>query len=780
MLNKQEQEEYNMEKIIVNPEEVRGYGNIISPKKLDDYAGYHNELNMSTETVDGEEISVINTKLKREELYFQTCPARSAVVFGTYFVAQLKDKNGKPLGNKNIDLYVDNVKTLSKNTNSAGKAEFVVQFQDIGRKSLHLLGNGVNSSKYFIDVVDANNIVFTGDKTRVWGSETVHFHTQITTNPNGHISNVPVYCLVRDKKGAVLQSGTKWTNNNGMIDWEYTTPSESAIDGYYRCSVKCGNKYKELIILEKLELWVDATMDQNHCSLTIPAPNPQIPPVQNGNILVSSPNYPSNLYWSLLNGSFMNKKISFKVINPGTGFCARITDENTDFDIIYDNTTHKIRVHGTTYDCNVQANDVFEIITYADKVRVIQKRNNTSLFNEIKNIILDAPTIFGFVNPISNFNGCYVNNIIAECYSVANEPSSVNITSNKNVVIKNNQIILTTTVTKNNAPATGEAVSFYANNTKIGNGTTNNNGLATCNYTPPTEGVLNISAEVNNVRSNIVNVRVKKDNIPFNIIISTPSSVFELDEHISPVAHVIDSEGDSCSGASVQFHMSLNNLDYVPLGWEVTTDNDGFCESPQFFSANTGMILYFKATCNNKTSNVIKVYIKQLNKVFYSACNNENNPISDMIYQSGALLSIADGGLKITTNNSSEVKVNCPILLEAGEDVQYEMDYVGGSGTNVLSISLNKANNVALTWMGYYPSLTTKWRINGNEPVNAPVLKNGDHIKLIYMDGKASFYCNNVLIGEYTLPTQADFYCGFFTVSSRVQIVKNIKISKLL
>ena len=308
-----------MEKIIVNPEGVRGYGNIISPKKLNDYASYHNELNMSTETINGEELSVINTKLKREELTFYTFPVRSTLIFGTYFVALLKDKNGNPLGNRNVDLYVDNVKTLSKNTNGAGKAEFVVQFQDIGRKSLHLVGNGVNSSKYFIDIVDANNIVFTGDKTRVWGSETVHFHTQITTNPTGHVSNVPVYCVVRDKKGAVLQSGTKWTNNTGVIDWKYTTPSESAIDGYYRCSVKCGNKYKELIILEKLEMWVDATMDQNHCSLTIPVPTPQIPPFQNGNILVSSPNYPSNLYWSLLNGSFMNKKISFKVVNPGTG-----------------------------------------------------------------------------------------------------------------------------------------------------------------------------------------------------------------------------------------------------------------------------------------------------------------------------------------------------------------------------------------------------------------------------------------------------------------------------
>ena len=53
-----------MEKIIVNPGKVRGYGNIISPKKLDDYAGYHNELNMSTETVDGEELSVINPRAR--------------------------------------------------------------------------------------------------------------------------------------------------------------------------------------------------------------------------------------------------------------------------------------------------------------------------------------------------------------------------------------------------------------------------------------------------------------------------------------------------------------------------------------------------------------------------------------------------------------------------------------------------------------------------------------------------------------------------------------------
>ena len=43
-----------VEKITINPENVRGYGNIVSPKLLRDFATYETELSQETDTVNGE------------------------------------------------------------------------------------------------------------------------------------------------------------------------------------------------------------------------------------------------------------------------------------------------------------------------------------------------------------------------------------------------------------------------------------------------------------------------------------------------------------------------------------------------------------------------------------------------------------------------------------------------------------------------------------------------------------------------------------------------------
>ena len=47
-----------MEKIIVNPLEIRGLGDIISPKSRSDFNKYNSKITESTDVVDGQEMPV--------------------------------------------------------------------------------------------------------------------------------------------------------------------------------------------------------------------------------------------------------------------------------------------------------------------------------------------------------------------------------------------------------------------------------------------------------------------------------------------------------------------------------------------------------------------------------------------------------------------------------------------------------------------------------------------------------------------------------------------------
>lgn len=174
------------------------------------------------------------------------------------------------------------------------------------------------------------------------------------------------------------------------------------------------------------------------------------------------------------------------------------------------------------------------------------------------------------------------NNISSNSVSVSIDewtPSSIVLSCNKEYVVKNNPVILTATVKDGkNHGMNNQTVSFKVNNTKVGESTTNSNGVATYTYTPSSSGTITLSADVSEISSNNVSLRVKNNNNTYNVnAVASPNPAL-VGEDIFTIITVTDADGDPVPNRKVL-------TSGVELG---TTDSDGVFELPSMGFNNVG------------------------------------------------------------------------------------------------------------------------------------------------------------------------------------------------
>ena len=92
-----------VEKIIVNPEEIRGLGNIVSPHSIEDYELYNSTLEESTDTVYG---STSNVFIMECEPHISLTATNPYLLSGetTDLVVSLVDAFGSPVSGKTVTL----------------------------------------------------------------------------------------------------------------------------------------------------------------------------------------------------------------------------------------------------------------------------------------------------------------------------------------------------------------------------------------------------------------------------------------------------------------------------------------------------------------------------------------------------------------------------------------------------------------------------------------------------------------------------------------------------
>ncbi len=177
-----------MDKVIVNPSEVRGLGDIVSPKSLSDYIG-------------GEVSSVGDGVFELEYLdgsfLTLTVPATISGDDTSFSVsATLKDSSDTAISSATV--YCDvNGTVLTGTTNSNGVVSFTVNTDGSSRYDVKVYYTGTSTvagtvRQCIVRVSDAEltEIGLVTDKSVIQSGDTVHFISQVTGT--GDLSGVTV------------------------------------------------------------------------------------------------------------------------------------------------------------------------------------------------------------------------------------------------------------------------------------------------------------------------------------------------------------------------------------------------------------------------------------------------------------------------------------------------------------------------------------------------------------------------------------------------------------
>ena len=107
-----------VEKIIVNPEKVRGLGDIVSPKTANDFELYNSEISVEEDTVYGSTMNVF--LLEPQKIQTSITESSLDTDFALDWSVILKDENNTSLVGKTVKFYLDNVLKATKTTTNMG------------------------------------------------------------------------------------------------------------------------------------------------------------------------------------------------------------------------------------------------------------------------------------------------------------------------------------------------------------------------------------------------------------------------------------------------------------------------------------------------------------------------------------------------------------------------------------------------------------------------------------------------------------------------------------
>ena len=125
-----------MDKIIVNPLDVRGLGNIVSPKTISDFGVLNSTISSSTDTVNNESMTVYTTGYRQGEhltLSFTGFHIFTETLYSFPVIATLYDSYDDVMINKALTCTVDGTDTVwTGRTNSKGQVTFNIPVTDEG------------------------------------------------------------------------------------------------------------------------------------------------------------------------------------------------------------------------------------------------------------------------------------------------------------------------------------------------------------------------------------------------------------------------------------------------------------------------------------------------------------------------------------------------------------------------------------------------------------------------------------------------------------------------
>ena len=155
-----------VEKIIINPTEIRAYGNIIGAKSSTDYDTYISTIRQTTETVHGEDTIVMEIEYDDTPRSITTlnllCSVEDECLVGETIVlnCSVADK----VAGETISFYNGNTLLGTSGTNVHGVATYRHKMLTAGEYSFKATYNNINSSTVSISCSQQGSLINVDDE----------------------------------------------------------------------------------------------------------------------------------------------------------------------------------------------------------------------------------------------------------------------------------------------------------------------------------------------------------------------------------------------------------------------------------------------------------------------------------------------------------------------------------------------------------------------------------------------------------------------------------------
>ena len=489
-----------MEKLIITPGKVRGLGNLLTPKQVEDLILYQSEVSIAS---DGTFIMDYNQTNLVVSNY------QTIIINGesTSVTARVLDDNQSPVSGVTVTLYDGSTSIESETTDSNGYAVIDYTLSTDGSHMLHVEGNNLKSKRWEVFVSTISSVTLSSSAAEVWKGSSVTFSTVVKDSSQNVIAGVPVNFIVYDN-GTQLKNVTVNTDANGMASTSYTGQYFS--NGNILCTATCGQESDSASVYERYRYYVNGAVHDNDLILAnyVPSGNPID---ANGNFIVPK-NQAQNsvIYFSTALPQKFNIEWNYKgSITNFNGFeCGLgVPDASTDFSwynsSIVRFTNNTFVVNNESISGSLQSGDVFNFNYDGSSLEISQIRSNNVVWSREVTVSLQN-ACFGFKS--STYNGYKFNDVIATYYD-RNAPQfdGITLTSNKNILsyADGDYATLTAQLMDGQSPAaiSGRTVTFTAYKTSDDSvvetltADTNSSGTATVSYYGKGTGDIYIKAE---------------------------------------------------------------------------------------------------------------------------------------------------------------------------------------------------------------------------------------------------------------------------------------------
>ena len=223
-----------VEKIIVNPEEIRGLGNIVSSNhSLEDYKVYMSTLEEGTAEIEGVETVVYEMDPLGSDISIAlTLSASTISIGGTVTVTATVTEDESPVSGVSVSFKQGDTVLGSSTTNSSGVATYTYTGAEVGTYTIRATYNNVysNAETLLVDKVNTTT-TFTANPTVITVlNDTLLTATVLDENSNPVVNEyVEFYVYYGGRSIALAPSQT---DSNGVATYSYHTNRTGEMEVY--------------------------------------------------------------------------------------------------------------------------------------------------------------------------------------------------------------------------------------------------------------------------------------------------------------------------------------------------------------------------------------------------------------------------------------------------------------------------------------------------------------------------------------------------------------------